>query len=187
MLSMKEYAKQKNISYEAVRKQVVRYKKELDGHVYKQDRTQFLDEYAIDFLDQKRATNPIVIFEMNKDEELQQLRDENNDLLKKVAALQEMLLQEQKKVIPLEAAVQLAEVEKAKAISEAVSEAKKKAEIEKNEAIEATKQKIEVEKDKEFEPVRKELEDKLQELQKELERPVGFIEWLKNKGKKSIK
>ena len=202
MISMKDYSKQKNISYEAVRKQVVRYKTELEGHIFKRDRTQFLDEYAVDFLDQKRAVNPIVIYEANKVEEIAALREENNTLLRELAAVQKLLLEEQRKLIPLEAKLEIAEKEKQQAILEAVLEANrlsekakndaleekakelyKQAEIEKNEAIVIA----EKAKDKEFEPVRKELEDKLNELQKELERPVGFIEWLKCKGKKSIK
>ena len=44
MISLKDYAKKKNVSYEAVRKQVNRYRDELGDHLYKKDRTQYLDE-----------------------------------------------------------------------------------------------------------------------------------------------
>ena len=73
-LSLKNYAAAKNVSYEAVRQQVKRYAADLEGHIIKEGRTQFLDEFACDFLDEKRNKNPIVIYETNKDEELQQLR-----------------------------------------------------------------------------------------------------------------
>ena len=55
MISIKDYAKNKGVSYEAVRKQVNRYKDELDGHIHKQNRTQYLDDEAVTFLDSKRA------------------------------------------------------------------------------------------------------------------------------------
>ena len=78
MLSIKDYAKSKGVSYEAVRKQVSRYKIELDGHIFKTNRTQYLDDDAVAFLDKKRAESPIIIMENSKDEELQRLKEENN-------------------------------------------------------------------------------------------------------------
>ena len=86
MISLKEYAKNKNISYEAVRQQVNRYKGELKGHISKVERTQYLDSFAVEFLDSKRAVNPVVIMETNKDAEIKRLEEENKALLVKVAA-----------------------------------------------------------------------------------------------------
>ena len=51
MISIKDYAKQKNVSYEAVRKQLVRYKDELQSHITTKNRMRFLDDYAVNFLD----------------------------------------------------------------------------------------------------------------------------------------
>lgn len=98
MVSLKEYAKNKGVSYEAVRKQVNRYKDELKGHISKVNRTQYLDEEAVAFLDSKRAESPIVIMESGKDEEIQRLEMENKALLLKVAELQEALLKEKDQV-----------------------------------------------------------------------------------------
>ena len=81
MVSIKDYAKSKGVSYEAVRKQVSRYSEELKGHISVKNRTKYLDDDAVAFLDQKRAENPIIIMESNKDDELQRLKEEN-DLLK---------------------------------------------------------------------------------------------------------
>ena len=92
MISIREYAKSKNVSYEAIRKQINRYKNELEGHISKVGRTQFLDDEAISFLDGKRAENPIIIMEADKDEELAMLRDENKKLLLKLTEVQEALL-----------------------------------------------------------------------------------------------
>lgn len=85
MISIKDYAKQKNVSYEAVRKQLVRYKDELQSHITTKNRMRFLDDYAVNFLDQKRASSPIIIVQMDKDEEIECLKNENADLNRKIA------------------------------------------------------------------------------------------------------
>lgn len=94
MVSIREYAKNKGVSYEAVRKQVNRYAGELKAHITKVGRTQYLDEEAVMFLDSKRAESPIIIMESGKDEEIQRLEAENKALLLKIAELQEALIQE---------------------------------------------------------------------------------------------
>lgn len=91
MISLKDYAKNKGVSYEAVRKQVSRYREELEGHIQKVNRTQYLDDEAVAFLDAKRQENPIVIYEVSKDEEIQRLTDENKALLIKLAEANERL------------------------------------------------------------------------------------------------
>lgn len=79
-ITLKEYAKLHNISYEAVRKSVNRYKDELKGHIIKINKTQYLDDFAINYLDQKRKTNPIIIYELDKDEKIRNLEEENKKL-----------------------------------------------------------------------------------------------------------
>ena len=86
VISLKDYAAEKNISYEAVRQQVVRYKNELGSHVIKDGRQQFLDEEAVAFLDSKRQKNPVAIIQQSKDEAIASLRDEREQLLRKIAA-----------------------------------------------------------------------------------------------------
>lgn len=94
MISLKDYAREKGVSYEAIRKQVARYKDELEGHIIKEGRTQYLDDAAVEFLDHKRATNPVILLEASRDDEVQRLTDENKVLLLKVAELQDALLRE---------------------------------------------------------------------------------------------
>ena len=64
---------------------VKRYEDELNGHIIKQNRTQFLDAVAVDILDQHRKENPVVIINKDTDSRLKQLEDENKNLLIKVA------------------------------------------------------------------------------------------------------
>ena len=153
IISLKDYAEQKNISYEAVRKQVVRYKNELEGHVIKDGRQQFLDDEAVAFLDGKREKNPIIVVQASKDERIKELEQENMNQLNKIAAQADKIaeLSEWK----AENALALAEAnynkalldqannriqgfdeEKQKAVEEAVKEAQDQAEKERSEAVE---------------------------------------------------
>lgn len=102
MISIKDYAQSKGVTYEAVRKQVKRYKDELGTHVQKQGRTQYLDEEAVKILDSKRAESPVVLIQAGKDEEIERLTAENKALLLKLAEVQDALIQEQKKVFTLQ-------------------------------------------------------------------------------------
>lgn len=84
MISLKDYAKSNCISYEAVRKQVARYKNELGEHIIMHGRQQFLDEFAVDFLDDKRKKNPVVIQTVSKDERITELEQELSEIQKKM-------------------------------------------------------------------------------------------------------
>ena len=99
LISIKEYAKNKKVSYEAVRKQIQKYKDdELKDHIIKQGKAQFLDEYAVDFLDNRRRESPIMVVQLDKDEEIERLKAEKEVLILKVAELQEALLHEKDQV-----------------------------------------------------------------------------------------
>lgn len=103
MISMKDYATLHNISYEAVRKQVKRYETELQGHISKVGRTNYLDDEAVAFLDEKRSKNPIVIVDEEKKDQIQRLSDENKQLLIKIVQLQDELNGEKDLVKDLQA------------------------------------------------------------------------------------
>lgn len=85
LMSLKDYAAINNVTYEAVRQQVVRYAEELGDHIIKEGRQQFLDEEAIAFLDGKRQKNPVTIIQTSKDEEIERLKQEKENLLIKIA------------------------------------------------------------------------------------------------------
>ena len=87
MITIKDYAKRNNVTYEAVRKQLARYQSDLEGHITKVNRTQYLDDEAVAFLDTKRLESPIILFEQGKDEEIEKLKQEREGLLIKIAAL----------------------------------------------------------------------------------------------------
>lgn len=102
MISLKDYAAKNHVSYEAVRQQVKRYAGDLEGHIIKVSRTQYLDDEAVAFLDEKRKRNPIIIQEASKEQAIQALQDENKALLLKVTELQDQLLREREFVKQLQ-------------------------------------------------------------------------------------
>ena len=89
VVSLKDYAAQNNISYEAVRQQIVRYKDELGPHIIRDGRQQFLDEEAVAFLDSRRMKNPVAIIQQSKDEAIEALRLENERLRRKLEDVQD--------------------------------------------------------------------------------------------------
>ena len=77
-------AKQNNISYEAVRKQVARYKDELKGHLIKEGRQQFLDESkpleASEPAPQEEATEEeSIVFKPDTKEPAEDSKDESDN------------------------------------------------------------------------------------------------------------
>ena len=99
VMSLKEYARVSNVSYEAVRQQVKRYASELEGHVHREGRQQFLDDEAVAFLDSKRQKNPVVIYQASKDEELEDLRTEKEQLQKKLDFAKSQIIEQQKQML----------------------------------------------------------------------------------------
>lgn len=127
VISLKDYAKQNNISYEAVRQQVVRYKNDLEEHIIRDGRQQFLDEEAVAFLDDKRKKNPVALIQIDKDETIEALKRELDKAKNLIIDLQaernqlkdekHVLEQENAKIALLEAdnevqKVKIADVEK---------------------------------------------------------------------------
>lgn len=85
MITLRDYANNKKISYEAVRKQVNRYREELGEHIIQDGRQQVLDNFAVAFLDEKRMKNPIIMEQADKNDTIENLERENKNLLIKVA------------------------------------------------------------------------------------------------------
>lgn len=94
-LSIREYANKYGITYEGVRKQVKRYEEELKDHIVIQNRTQYLDEYAQNFLNEVRQKSRLVVIESKANEQYKELTD---TILQKDAIIQEL----QAKIISLQ-------------------------------------------------------------------------------------
>lgn len=150
MMTLREYAADQGVSYEAVRKQLKRYETELSGHISKEKGVQYLDDYAVHFLTEKRNAQPIVI--VNKDQTAH-----INDLKKDLAVVQALLKQRE---IDYEKAQNLA--------SKRLEEISNLKYLEKeNKRLEATLNNFESankEKDDEIHLLKNELEKKAKEL-----------------------
>ena len=108
MKSLKDYANEHRISYEAVRKQVVRYEKELEGHITKQGKKQFLDDYAVNFLDERRNNNVVTVLSediQNESAKAAEYQKKYEQALERIIQLEE----ENKKGIEAAAKLQLIE------------------------------------------------------------------------------
>lgn len=90
MISIKDYAQSCGVSYEAIRKKLTQYREELDGHIMKQGRTQYLDDYAVEFLDKHRDPQRVVQH-IQADEYTKMLEFENKELLRKIAEQADMI------------------------------------------------------------------------------------------------
>ena len=102
LVTLKQYAEEHKISYEAVRKQVIRYAEELSDHIIKQDRTQYLDPWAVEFLTNRRRESPIVLMNMDQSVENKRLKEEVESLRVKLMTAQNELLKEKDRIIELQ-------------------------------------------------------------------------------------
>lgn len=95
LMTIKQFADDQGVSYEAVRKQVSRYAEELSGHILKQNRTQYLDEKAVEFLKERRRESPIIMQTMDQGEEISRLKDQVESLRAQLMTAQNELLKSQ--------------------------------------------------------------------------------------------
>lgn len=92
MKTVKEYANSVGKSHQSVYKQLnsKKNKERLENHVWKQDGTTYLDDVAIDILNESRQMIQIQN-DIQTHEENDNLRKEVNDLKNKIINLQEVL------------------------------------------------------------------------------------------------
>lgn len=168
MITLKDYAKQHNVTYEAIRSQVNRYREQLGDHIIQDGRQQFLDDYAVAFLDERRQKNPVVVHQQSKDEAYEQVRQELEVALKTIANLQQF------KIATLESRQALEDAKTAQErrereldkregqMDQIVSEAVQK-------ASEDTRKAVEEEKDREIAQIRREADMALQKKERTME------------------
>ena len=101
-MTIKQYAESQNVSYEAVRKQIVGYGEELKDHIVRKGRTQYLDEWAVDFLTKRRRENPVVLLSQDKDEAIESMKQQIETLRVQLMTAQSELLKEKDRIIELQ-------------------------------------------------------------------------------------
>jgi len=173
MIKLQDFAKECGVTDRAIQKHLKNYAEELEGlYERKGPNGTWLSEEACNILRSKMKQQPIVVGDAESGRKIEELQEENRKLLMALNKAKDRIIELQ----GVQGKLDAAEAEKKLAITEAISEANRLAEIEKAEAVEAARRA----KDEEFEPVRQEFEAARQEL----ERPIKFREWLKTKGRK---
>ena len=87
MITVKQYAEERGITIQAVHQSMTskRKKEKLAGHIQVIEGVKWLDEEAVNILDEYRNKNAVVVIQQNKDEEIHRLTEENKALLVKIA------------------------------------------------------------------------------------------------------
>ena len=94
MMSVRTYANQRGVSYEAVRKQLSRYSDLLDEHITVQGKTRYLDAEAREILDSKRMQQPICVANTQHMQEVAELKNEIEQLKNELLAEKDLTSQE---------------------------------------------------------------------------------------------
>lgn len=100
MTTIRDYARDHRVSYEAIRSQISRCKGDLDGHIVTKGRTKYLDDFAVEFLNSRRKDDPVSVVALDRSELVDSLRDQ-------IDALKNELMLTQKRVIELQSENQL--------------------------------------------------------------------------------
>lgn len=88
MMTIKQLADDRGVSYEAVRKMIVRHAEELEGHINKEGRTQYLDPEAVRIITGYMQSNTVIV-EDQQSQKLKELEEENKKLLQQIIVLQQ--------------------------------------------------------------------------------------------------
>lgn len=90
LMQIKDYARSRGISYEAVRRQVTKYEKELQGHLQKNGKAVLLDDKACEILDGHRHKKMVTVVPTDNmvNEQLKQYENEISQLKSQIIALQ---------------------------------------------------------------------------------------------------
>ena len=101
MITIKEFAEQKKVTYEAVRRQIQRCNDDLKGHIVTQNGTRYLDDFAVEFLSDRRRHYPVVVQIEDQSETIEQQAAEIQDLKQQLEALRGQLEAQQAAFIEL--------------------------------------------------------------------------------------
>lgn len=102
LMTIKQFAESQNVTYEAVRKQIVSYGEDLKDHIIRNGRTQYLDEWAVEFLTKRRKENPVILLSQEKDETIEFLKSQVETLRVQLMTAQNELLKEKDRIIELQ-------------------------------------------------------------------------------------
>lgn len=127
-ITIKNYAKDKGISEQAVRRQVSRLQKknkEFASHIVTSGNARMLDDWAVDYLNQHRRSNEVVYVENTDNEIIKQLKQENEELLKENKEVYKALAAANAQTAELALKINVLEVNQARLTSTIEAESKR--------------------------------------------------------------
>ena len=102
LMTLKQFAEDQGISYEAVRRAVKRHGDKLTGHIIENDGIRYLDEEAVKILKERRRESPIVVQTMDQGEEIRELTAQIESLRAQLMQAQNELLSSKDRIIALQ-------------------------------------------------------------------------------------
>lgn len=102
LMTLKQFADDQGISYEAVRRAVKRHGDKLTGHIIENDGIRYLDEEAVKILKERRRESPIVVQTMDQGEEIRELTAQIESLRAQLMQAQNELLSGKDRIIALQ-------------------------------------------------------------------------------------
>ena len=102
LMTLRQFADEQGISYEAVRRAVKRHGDKLTGHIIENDGIRYLDEEAVKILKEKRRESPIIVQTIDQGEEIQELRAQIESLRSQLMQAQNELLSDKDRIIALQ-------------------------------------------------------------------------------------
>lgn len=108
LVTLKQYAETRKVTYESVRRMVNKYREQLAGHIIRDNGTQFLDEEAVAFLSDKRRQFKMVVVSEDSAAKIEELQAEIESLRALLLTSQTELANTQKKLIDAQETVKQA-------------------------------------------------------------------------------
>ena len=75
-MTIRQFAEEQHVSYEAIRQQVSTHRKALEGHIVRNKQQKLLDEYAVDYLRKIRRQSPTIMINQDREQTIDALKNE---------------------------------------------------------------------------------------------------------------
>ena len=98
MTTIKALAQEQHCTYQAIWKLVTKYEKDLGNHVVKKGRDRFLDEYAVNYILEKRKDHPMVALNVDQSAIIESQKQEIEELKIRISALQNEIIQDKNRI-----------------------------------------------------------------------------------------
>ena len=102
MTTIKALAMAQNVTYQAIWKLVVRYENELKGHIVTKNKVRYLDDYAVNYIIEKRKDHPMISILDDQSHIIEALKAENENLKHQILELQNEIIKRDSVIVELQ-------------------------------------------------------------------------------------